>query len=251
MRADWLLLVALLLWAGCPKDEGNASGLLSRVRAGLAEREKKVASYRFDGVIAQAEERICFSVAFRAPRMTRVEMKESGIVYAFDGQRFSQWDPRQKTLTLIDLAKEPRLDGALFLHEVFSPFSPEGWRSPLLAGNLVAAADAAGTVAVEARANDGADEIEVRYLFALPAMDFVGKSVRGGSEVRIKDRHCEKELGLCFPTVIEERPPGQPALVTTLQSFAINVPIPAALFEPQAPEGWSIEHVALPTGRAR
>lgn len=244
------LLVLVLSASGCRRPDAPADPPeISKVKAALAERERKIQSYRYRAVTEQGEQRAELSFAFRAPNKMRGDIASPKVCFAFDGGRFVQWDEANRYFTEIDLRSTPRENAQLFLHKVFAPFAPEGWRAPLLGGRLtVESVVEAGNprIAVTAEASADGETVAITYLFASPAMDFLGKSVRGGGSLQVRAQHCDPALGLCFPSAIEEAPPAGPKLTTRISDIEINAPIPAEFFAPQAPEGVQPVRRALP-----
>ncbi|MGI5860475.1 MAG: LolA family protein [Myxococcales bacterium] len=237
-----LPLVLFLAFVGCKKREPNEpEELLSRLKAGLAAREKKVVSFQYEGTTVQGEERAEFAFAFRAPKKMRAELTSSGLTFIFDGRQFTQWDSGSKLLQRIDLEKASPEAAALFLHQYLSPFVPEGWRTPLLGGKLGAGVTAEGKVQVSAVTGEGSEAIEVTYLFALPGFDFVGKTVREGGSVQVGRTHCEEALGLCFPILVVETAAGAPAARTELRNVVVNGPLAPEVFELEPPPGARVE----------
>ncbi len=237
-------LAIVLLSSACSKRAEPAPGdLLSQVRTALAEREKKITSYRYKGITEQGGQKAEFAFTFKAPGKMRGELMGGKMIFAFDGRRFRQWDEATQRLTEIDLDSAPKDRAAMLLHRAFAPFAPDGWRAPLLAGKLEAK-EIAGEkrqISVTARATADGESAAMNFQFAPPVMDFLGKSVEGGGSVRVIEQHCEQTLGLCFPKKIEESRPGMPASVTTLSQVELNGAAPAELFELPAPAGASVE----------
>jgi outer membrane lipoprotein-sorting protein len=245
MRLLTLALALSHILACTKKPSDDASLLSSTVRAAIAERERKIVSYRFDAETVQGDQRAQFSFAFRAPGKMRGDLKTAGKVFVFDGKRFHQWDETEKVLTEIDLSSAAKEQAALFLHQTFAPFAPEGFRSPLLGGQLHLArepAEGAQRLAVTAAVGDG---VAVTFLLAPPAMDYLGKRVAGGGECRVTAQHCDAALKLCFPSSLEESVPGSPAAVTTLTAIEINAALPPEHFELTLPAGARTEKRAL------
>jgi len=240
--------LCLLLAPGCTKQDAPpapaGTELVSRIQGALADRERKVVSYRFDGVTVQGEDKAEFSFAWRAPGKMRGEYKSAGKTFAFDGKRFQQWDEKTRVLSVLELEKAPKEKAALLLHRVFAPFAPEGWRTPMLAGKLHAE-NKGEHVVLSAEAEAAGEKAVVEFGFAPPAMDFVFKSFRGGGETRVTAKHCEPALGLCFPIALEEKASGAPVATTTLSNIQINGAIPPETFELTAPEGAKTEELAL------
>lgn len=253
MRPTPFVLSAALVLGACQKggssfaaDDGR---LLSQVKAALAERERKVVSYRYDGVTVQGDQQADFSFSWRAPTKMRADLPSRGFTFAFDGRRFAQYDANTRVLTELDLSSAPKDKASVFLHQVFAPFSPDGWRTPMLAGRLAAESIRDGKaerVSVAASAGEGDGKVVVRFVFAPPAMDFVSKSVDGGGSGRVTRSFCHPALKLCFPEVVEETVPGGETATTTLSNVEVNVALPPEHFGLTAPEGATVEQRTLP-----
>ena len=244
------LLLPLLALSACSKkcDGAGDPSLVSTVRTALSERERKLDSYRFDGVTVQGADRAEFTFSYRSPGKMRGDLKSARRTFAFDGRRFLLWDEAARVMTEIDLEGVPRDQAALFLHQSFSPFAPEGWRAPLLGGQLSAEPrekDGKPQLAVTAAAPGNA-ELAVTFLFTPPAMDFAGKSVKSGGESLVTAQHCDEKLKLCFPTTVEERVPGGERAVTTLSNVQLNLALPPETFELKLPDGARLEKRSLP-----
>lgn len=250
---DTILCVFVLgtIATGCRCKENTfapETPLVSQVKAALAERERKVQSFRFSSETEQAGQKAEYTFAFRAPNKMRGDIGGK-VIYAYDGKRFVQFDQANGYFNEIDLAAEPRDKAQMFLHRVFSPFAPEGWRAPLLGGKLTCEQKAEGgkpRIAVTAEVSSDGEAVALTYLFAPPAMDFVGKSVRGGGSIEVLEQHCDAALKLCFPSVVTETPPAGAKATTRLSNIELNVPVPPEYFSPQAPTGVEVMKRKLP-----
>jgi hypothetical protein len=250
VRALPLFLLSAALFVACSKNgaPGSRVPLVSSVKAALAERDKKVLSYRYRGTTEEAGQKAEFSFAYRSPGKMRGDLESSQRTFAFDGAHFRHWDEASQLLTEIDLEAEPRDKAALFLHRVFAPFTPEGWRAPLLAGQLSAEQGfirGRDCILVTANAAASGEKASVVFTFAAPAMDFLGTSVAGGGSTRVKAEHCVPGLGLCFPSVVEQTTPGAGSAVTRLREIEVNAPIAPELFELEPPVGAKVERKRL------
>lgn len=234
------LAALVLLAGGCARKPEPELPLVSQVREALAQREQRVVSYRYHGVTEQGGEKGEFRFAFRAPSRMRGDFRSARRTFAFDGRRFVQWDEANRLFTEVDLSATPREQAALFLHKVFAPFVPEGFRTPLLGGTLTAETRREGdrpVVAIHAAAESAGERAVITFLLAPPAMDYLGKSVEGGGAARVVSQHCDPALKLCFPVELEETVPGMPPSRTRLTSVEINPALPPEYFELRPPPG--------------
>ena len=253
MRAALPLLLLLLL-AACerapaPAADGGppAARLLQQVRAGLASRDARLRSYRFEGRVHDAGEApLPFAFAFRAPGSLRGSLGGPGELrtFAYDGEHLYEQHDGERRFTTFRLELPPAARAG-FLTEVFSPFLPEGFRVPL-------------------PGNEG----QVEYLLRWPALDFLGKRVLQGagvpasgargsealvseapvsgapvsgapvSEVRVEDEQCDAALGLCVPRRLTRWVAGQRVGETTLEEVQLDAPLPADAFRLAAPAGY-------------
>lgn len=247
----------LLLVCGCTRSSQKDVGLASQARTHLAERERKLSSYRFHGVSTDVarNETLAFDFAYKNPNKMRGEtFGATPHVLAFDGRTFRDLDVNAKKLTTYDLSglSKPRAD--VFLHQVFAAFVPEGFRAPLLpAGRPLEAVESNGPdgrreVALSATIPDGDAKYAFSFRFATPAMDLIEKKVsgpEGESRVQVIKQTCDHATGLCFPTEILESHGGKPTVRTVLSDIAINGPVTDAELVPAVPDGGSEEKKSL------
>ncbi len=248
-RALWLAL--LLLTAACPKPAGDsAKDLLSQLKAGLAERDAKVSSYRLEGVTREQGLEASFQFAYRAPNKLRgVLVRPERRTFAFDGARLYDLQPDGKRFTAYEL-KLPEAKAAQFLNQTFSVFVSEGFRVPLLLSRGVTVTRAAHPKAREAvevkvqTQDDSGQALTVTYSLRWPACDFLGKKLELAgktSETRVDEEHCEPKLGLCFPRQLTLWEGKAPVNTTLLTKVEINPQIPAGEFTLSAPEGFEAQ----------
>lgn len=250
----------LLALTGCPRQpEHGADGaaLLSQARSALAERERKLQTYRFHGETTDLErgQTLAFNFVYRAPGKMRGEtLGPGGHVFSFDGATLRELDVAAKKLTTYDLTALPRAKSDELLHQIFAPFAPEGFRAPLLPqGPAVKAAARVGAedkpeVQLTAEVADGAERYAFVYRYRTPAMDLVEKVIRapdGDHTTRVNKQSCEPRSGLCVPTEIVESAGGKPMARTVLSDVAINGPVTDGDFTLAAPPGGTEEKKSL------
>jgi outer membrane lipoprotein-sorting protein len=242
------LAVVVLALSGCPKpavapDEGR---LLSDLKTGLAQRDRKLRSYELHGTTTEQGQVAQFRFFYRAPnRMRGVLEKPTEREFAFDGTTLRELDRVGKKLTEISL-DVPEERAKLFLTQLFGAFAPEGYRVPLLLSSGVTVRQTKhprAENALEARqetADDSGQKIAVTYLFRAPAMDLLEKrtEVAGqpGASVVVEDEHCDEKLGLCVPKRLT-----QGEAVTVFDEVKLNPEIPQDSFTLTAPEGFVTE----------
>lgn len=240
-----MLLAALAACGGpCLRAATSPRNLVAEVKAGLAERERAVVSYRFRGVMRTPDGREArYAVVHRAPNRFRVDFEgESGRSIACDGRRLIEIDPSHRVAEVTPLDRLPPAQAAETVHRTFAAYVPEGWRTPLLGGDLSARPGPmhAGRTTVEVVASVRAEGTEARvaYRFALPGFDLVYKAAdaAGASgELVVTAEHCEPALGLCFPRAVEQRSGGASTARAELTEMAVNAPVPPETFELAAP----------------
>jgi len=248
----------LLLLSGCVKSPAppDVAALASTARTQLAERERKLTSYRFHGMATDVarNETLAFDVAYKSPNKLRgATQGATPHVLAFDGKDFRDLDVRAKKLTTYSLAGLPKGRADAFLHQVFAAFVPEGFRSPLLpAGPGLTAQPRQGErgpeLLLDARIADGPAHYAFTFRFSNPAMDLLEKTISGPdgeSRVQVLKQTCEPALRLCFPQELLESHGGKATVRTVLSEIAINAPVADAEFSLAVPEGGTEEHRAL------
>jgi hypothetical protein len=129
------LRTSLLL--GCPKETGKApENLASEARRALAERDKRLTSYVVEVSTTQGDQTATHTFVARGNRVKGSLLTPTPMTLSFDGTRFFKLSPAEKKLEAFEL-KLPADKAALFLTTQFSPFVPEGYRTPLLPASLV------------------------------------------------------------------------------------------------------------------
>lgn len=250
----------VLALCGCPAhptEQADSATLLSQARSALAERERKLQSYRFHGETTDLArgETLAFNFVYRSPGKMRGEtLGPSGHVFVFDGTALRELDVAAKKLTTFDLSELPRDRSDALLHQIFAPFAPEGFRAPLLpqapsvkAVRRVGAEDKP-EVELTAEVADGAQRYAFVYRYRTPAMDLVQKTIRapdGEHTTTVNKQSCEPKSGLCVPTEIVESAGGKPVARTLLSEVAVNGPVTDGDFALAVPPGGTEEKKSL------
>ena len=255
MRRLLLPVPLLFALAACPKPapEGGKN-LLSQVKAGLAERDAKVSSYRLVGATREQGLEAGFEFSYRAPNKMRGQLtRPQRRTFSFDGAKLFDLQQDEKRFTAYEM-KLPPEKSALFLTQTFSPFASEGYRVPLLLREGVTVTRTAHPKAPEAvevkmeTKDEAGQTLSVVYHLRWPALDFLGKrSETGGQvvEVRVDEEHCEEALKMCFPKKLTQWDGKNPIATTVLSKVEINPQIPAGEFTLSAPEGFDAKDQQL------
>jgi len=258
MRVRLSLLAIAFVLAACPSKEKPAppsAELASQVRSQLAERERKVTSYRFHGITTDmtSSQSLGFRFAYRSPGKMRGETEgDKAHVFVFDGQTLKDLDVAAKKLTTFDLSALPKDKADAFLHQIFAPFAPEGFRAPLLPATATAEKklgdDGKSVADLSATIADGAQSYAFTFRFGLPAMDLLDKQIsgpEGQSRVQVTKQTCDAKLALCFPSEVVESHDGKPTARTELSGIAINGQVADAEFVLAVPPGGTEEKRSL------
>lgn len=254
MRARLLPLLALLALAGCVRQEDPAA-LLAEVKKRLVAREARLGAYRFSGTVQDAgAEPLEFAFAYRAPQHLRgTLLKPVERVFAWDGTTLYVQDAAHKRLTAFkdDLPADKR---AGLIMETFAPFTPEGFRVPLLRSNTRAKRAthprAPQAVELSVQVQDGSAEgLEMTYVLRWPTLDFLGKRTvsAGGTtaEVRVEEEHCDEALKLCVPQRLTRWAGGEQVGRIELSQVELNPTLPNDAFALTAPEGYDVQRRTL------
>lgn len=234
------LVLGMLLWCGCLKPaEAPPPSLVGEAKRALAERERRLTSFKLVVDSTEGDDRARHEVAFRSPNKSRGHMTAPhDFELAFDGTQLVRLVAAQKKYEVISLDM-PAADRAFFLASQFRPFVPEGYRSPLLPQTGVEAKQVPEGVELTVRPGEG---VTVKYVLRLPAGDFLEKrTLADGPErvLRMEREQCDEALKLCVPTRLVERM-GQTVLGTTeVSGLELNPALPQDVFSPKVPEGWS------------
>ena len=230
----------LVLWVAlaCTRPPTSAQ-LVSEARTGLAEREAKVHSYRFDAEMTGPGQHGTWSVAYRGPGSYRADTPS--VSYLLDGDKFFEIDHATGKVQPSTLSQTDRNRSLERVYSAFAPFIPEGWRSPLI-GSAVTAIEGPQqerekTVLLSVGAHLANEQAELQYLFTRPTMNWLKTETfaSGHNVVRATTKeHCDPASNLCFPERIEVRKDGSVQSTTTLSHIAVNEGVPAETFSPTA-----------------
>lgn len=240
------LVLGMLLLAGCPKATEVAvpPSLVGDAKRALAEREKRLTSFKLVVDSTEGENRAHHEVAFRSPNKSRGHMTApQEFELAFDGSTLVRLIHAQKKYEVVSLDM-PAADRAFFLASQFMPFVPEGYRAPLLPQTGVEAKKVSRENAVDAveltvKPGEG---VTVTYVLRMPAGDFLEKRTRAeGQErvLRMEKEQCDEALKLCVPTTLVERVGDSVLGSTEVSAIELNAALPQGEFSPKLPEGWS------------
>ena len=255
MRTRLLVSCALLALTGCPKKGGeDAATLLPQVRQRLAERDTKLTSYRIAGTVKdEGQEAVRFTFDYRAPqRMLGTLGPPASRSFAWDGTHLYQRLDGDKQFTTFK-SELPPAKLAEFLTGTFSPFTPEGFRTPLLSRAATArrATHPRAPEAVELvqkLEGEGAG-VEMVYVLRWPRLDFLGRRTRSPdgteAEERVEEEHCDEALGLCVPKRLTRWLGGRRVGETVLGRVELNAPLPNDAFTLTAPEGYAVQSRTL------
>lgn len=240
------LAFVLLVLSGCPKSpEAPAAplSLVSEAKRALAEREKRLTSFRLVVDSTEAENRAHHEFAFRSPNKSRGHMTSpQDVELAFDGTTFVRLLRAEKKFEVANLDL-PAADRAFFLASAFMPFVPEGYRAPLLPLTGVEAKKVSrdnAPEAVELTVKPG-DGVTVVYVLRLPSGDFMEKrTLSAGQErvLRVVREKCDEALKLCVPTKLVETLGAATLGTTEITSVELNAALPQDHFSPKAPADW-------------
>lgn len=235
-------VLAMLVLSGCPKgnDAPPPASLANEARRALAEREKRLTSFKLVVDSSEGENRAHHEVAFRSPNKSRGHMTSpQEFELAFDGTTLVRLIHSQKKYEVVSL-EMPAADRAFFLASQFMPFVPEGYRAPLLPQTGVdAKSDKPNTLELTVKPGDG---VTVTYVLRMPSGDFLEKRTTAEGQTRVlkmESEKCEDSLKLCVPTKLVERMGEQVLGTTEVTSVELNAALPQDTFSPKVPEGWS------------
>jgi outer membrane lipoprotein-sorting protein len=253
MRARLLVPLSLLALVGCSlsKKGDDPAQLLADVRAKLSARDAKLGSYRIAGTLKdEGADALAFTFDYRAPQRMRASLPAPvGRTFAWDGEHLFERSDSEKRFTTFT-SELPADKRAGFLTETFAPFTPEGFRAPLLlrSATVRRASHPKAKEAVElAMTLEGAagGGMEVVYVLRWPALDFVAKRTRtpdgAEAEVRVEEEHCEEALGLCVPRKLTRWVGGRQVGETVLSKVELSATLPNDTFTLQPPEGYAVQ----------
>jgi outer membrane lipoprotein-sorting protein len=253
MRARLLLPCVLLALAGCSRKSEDVN-LATEVRTRLAGRDAKLTSYRIAGTVKdEGQEAVSFTFDYRAPQRMRGSLgPPASRTFSWDGTHlFQQVDGEKSFSTFKSELPPAKLAG--FLNQTFSPFTPEGFRTPLLLRRATArrATHPRAPEAVELVQTLEGEALgtEMVYVLRWPRLDYLGKRTRAPdgtqAEERVEDEHCDKGLDLCVPKRITRWLGGKQVGETVLGRVELNAPLPNDAFTLTAPEGYAVQSRTL------
>jgi outer membrane lipoprotein-sorting protein len=254
MRACLLPLVLLVL-AGCSRPAEDSTALLSEVKKRLSERESRLTGYRLEGRTTEGSAPpVDFTFAYRSPQRMRATLGPPiSRTFSWDGEKLFELSETDKRFTTFQTELPPERHAG-FLTETFAPFTPEGFRAPLLpkgssarrAQNPRAPEAVELTAKLEAPAAQG---LEVAYTLRWPSLDFLGKRSRAADgtviEVRVEEEHCDEALKLCVPRRLSRWVKDEKVGETTLSRVELNALLPNDAFTLTAPEGYDVQTKTL------
>jgi outer membrane lipoprotein-sorting protein len=250
MFRRWFVLVtASAMVMSCTREDVPVDATPETLAA-LAKRAEAVHDVRYDGVAKDLDsnQELQFAYASQQPRYLRASTLAGGneaARYVFDGTHLTAMDVAAKQGQRIDLhADEARLLETI--HQVFTHFSVEGWRPPLLRPQLSKATLAkhqGEAVWLVRTPIDDKDIVAVEVMLRPRTADFLGMTYRNGTgaEVRsvvVNQEYKDAATGLSFPAQWTLRGAGQNQQLT-LTNIRINQGIEAAFFDTSLPPGYA------------
>ncbi|NPC77833.1 hypothetical protein HPC49_06140, partial [Pyxidicoccus fallax] len=240
MRVRLLVSCALLSLAGCSRKGADESAtLVPEVRTRLAERDAKLTSYRLSGTVKdEGQPPVGFTFDYRAPQRMRGTLgPPASRTFAWDGTHLFQRLDGEKQFSTFK-SELPPAKLAEFLTRTFGPFTPEGFRTPLLSRSATArrATHPRAPEAVELvqKLEGEAAGVEMVYVLRWPRLDFLGRRTRAPdgteAEERVEDEHCDEKLGLCVPKRLTRWLAGRQVGETVLGGVELNAPLPNDAF---------------------
>lgn len=222
--------VVIFALAACAKEPAPSPELVA-AREALQKREQKLTSFSLEAESTEKDTSARYSFKYAAPGLAWGRIGEQEL--AFDGKQLISIDHAAKTYTVM-----PQTE---LLHSVFSPFVPEGFRSPLLPSRNVIAKNvrhARAETAVELTTSPG-DGITVTWVLRMPSGDFIEKrTVNGAHSGRLEVIMEQCDGVICVPTKLVETFDDQPLGKTVISDIEFNVKFDAATFSPKVPDGY-------------
>jgi outer membrane lipoprotein-sorting protein len=247
LRTSFLLTLLLM---ACSKETASVrENLASDARRALVERDKRLNSYLVAALTTQGDQTATHTFVARGHRVKGTLLTPQPMTLSFDGTRFFKLSPAEKKLEVFEL-KLPAEKAALFLTTQFSPFVPEGYRTPLLPTKGVTATKVAHPKGPEAfeltvsTHDETGTPITVRYQLRFPNGDFLGKTTQAGtatSELIVEAEQCDATRGLCVPKVVLQRENGVELGRTHFTRIELEPDIPNDEFSLTSPEGYTFE----------
>ncbi|MFO0595393.1 MAG: hypothetical protein U0228_08815 [Myxococcaceae bacterium] len=249
-------VLALVVSAGCTKPPAPppTTSVVSEARRLLAERDRKLQTYRLEVTSTEGERVARHTFAFRSPNKSRGHvLAPQEVELAFDGQKLVRvlYGPSPdggapaKVNEPIPLDMGPT-ERVFFLASTFMPFAPEGFRSPLIPmagveGRQLVRPGPGGGVPVEAyevtvKPGQG---VVVSYVLRASNGDFLEKRSNADGRTRVlsvKREQCDEKLGLCVPLELVETVVGdagvEPLGTTVVTKAELNPELPQDFFTP-------------------
>lgn len=244
------LALLFLVFAACPKTPAPEVNLVSEARKALTERDKRLSRYFVEAASTQGDATATYSFTYRAPgRVKGTMLTPAPLTVAFDGTRFFKLSPPDKRLEVFEV-KLPAEKAALFLTTQFSPFVPEGYRTPLLPMKGVTAQKVSHPKSPEAfelvhRTTDEAGKpITVTWILRFPGGDFLAKKTEANgvvNELTVEEELCDAALALCVPKLVVQREGAAELGRTTFTRIELAPEVPNDAFSLIAPDGYSTE----------
>jgi hypothetical protein len=230
-------LALLLIISGCTKAPAPATNtLVGDTKKALAERERRLTSFRLVVDTTEGENRAHHEFSFRSPNKSRGRIQDFEI--AFDGKQLVKLQHAEKKFEVVPL-ELPAQERAFALASTFMPFVPEGYRAPLLPMAGVEGKQLTDkTVELTVKPGDG---VTVQYVLRVPSGDFLEKRTVSDGKTRVlkvEKEQCDEKLALCVPTKLVETLDGAVLGVTEITSAEINPELPQDVFAPKKPADW-------------
>jgi outer membrane lipoprotein-sorting protein len=235
-----LMLLGLLL-VGCTRGTEAPpppASLVADAKRALAEREKRLSSYRIVVDSTEGEQHAHHEFAFRTPNKSRGHMTTpQEVEVAFDGSKLMRVLHPSMNVEVVPLDLPPA-ERAYFLASTFMPFAPEGYRAPLLPLTGVEAKKVTRPTlpdGLEVTVQPG-QGVTVRYVLRMPAGDFLEKHTLSEGKERVLEvvaEKCDEKLALCVPTKLVEKLDGVTLGTTDITSVELNPALPQDFFSPK------------------
>jgi outer membrane lipoprotein-sorting protein len=251
-----LLVVSLIGALGCTRpNDASPPQLLSQARQALAERERRLVRYAVEVTSTEGGQTATHQFTYRAPnRVKGTVFTPTPVTLSFDGTRLFKLSPGEKKLEVFEV-KLPVPEAALFITSQFSPFVPEGYRTPLIPSKGVTVKKgthplAGETYEVTVTSPDEANASTVLTTFVLrfPGADFLGKRTQVGaatSELMVEAEACDAALNICVPKVLVQREGGREVGRTTFTRVDLAPQVANDAFTLVAPDGYTVEQRSL------
>lgn len=244
------LCALCLLLTACPKPAAPEVNLVSEARKALTERDKRLSRYLVEATSTQGDATASYAFTYRAPgRVKGTMLTPTPLTLSFDGTRFFKLSPPDKRLEVFEV-KLPAEKAALFLTTQFSPFVPEGYRTPLLPMKGVAAKKVSHPKSpeafelVHATPDEHGQPITVTWVLRFPSGDFLAKKTEANgvvNELVVEEEHCDAALALCVPKLVVQREGGAELGRTTFTRIDLAAEVPTDAFSLVAPDGFETE----------